>query len=271
MANSPLYAFISGTRAMLAAQLVVCVGAVALSGWTLGVTNQLIRERDRLQERVIQLEETIASRGDIPPAPTAVVEPVTTPDSDVVYPRSIDNAVAPSTAAENAPAAADSATPRPPPEDGAPQTERPAAAAPPRDLGSIVSSLFGPAPPLRTIVLHVRAREDAHAASAIARALQEGGDKRVLIDVMPAGDPRQSGYAYFDGRQSRPAADVVARFHEAARALQIAQWSAQLRGTALPAQGEYGADRLDIVLPPLPARPAEPAPNDQSLRARTPG
>jgi hypothetical protein len=121
-------------------------------------------------------------------------------------------------------------------------------------------------------VLHVRSSEDARAASRIARALQANDDLRVLIDVMPAGDPRQSGYAYFDGRQSRAAADVVARFHEGARAMQIAQWSAQLRGTALPAQGEYGADRLDIVLPPLPPppAPAEP-PSDQALRARTPG
>lgn len=262
MANSPLHAFISGTRAMLAAQLVVCVGAVALSGWTLGVTNQLIRERDRLQERVIQLEETIASRGDIPPAPTAVVEPVTT-GADVVYPGSIESAVAPTA---EGPAAADGAAPPAP-------AQTPAEAAPQRDLGSIVTGLFGPAPPLRTVVLHVRSSEDAGAASQIARALQGDGGLRVLIDVMPAGDPRQSGYAYFDGRQSRAAADVVARFHESARAMQIAQWSAQLRGTALPAQGEYSADRLDIVLPPLPPppAPAEPAPNDQALRARTPG
>lgn len=248
---------------MLVAQLVVCVGAVALSGWALGVTNQLIRERDRLQERVIQLEETIASRGDIPPAPTAVVEPVTTPGADVVYPGSIDSAVAPIVEEQ----AADGATPAPP----QPTAQAPAEAAPQRDLGSIVTGLFGPPPPLRTVVLHVRSREDAPAASRIARALQGNDELRVLIDVMPARDPRQSGYAYFDGRQSRPAADIVARFHEAARTMQIAQWSAQLRGTALPAQGEYGADRLDIVLPPLPAQPAEPASDDPSLRARTPG
>jgi hypothetical protein len=247
---------------MLAAQLVVCVGAVALSGWTLGVTNQLIRERDRLQERVIQLEETIASRGDIPPAPTAVVEPATQ-GADIVYPGSIDSAVAPIV---EDPAAADGATPAP-----QPAAQPPAEAAPQRDLGSIVTGLFGPAPPLRTVVLHVRSREDAPAASQIARALQRDGELNVLIDVMPAGDPRQSGYAYFDGRQSRPAAETVARFHETARTMQIAQWSAQLRGIALPAQGEYSADRLDIVLPPLPAPPAPAESNDPSLRARTPG
>jgi hypothetical protein len=232
---------------MLSAQLIVSVGAVALAGWTLGVTNELIRERDRLQERVIQLEETMAARGDIPPAPTAVVETVTTQDADVVYPRSIEGAVAPAIDAETAPA------------DGPAPVPRAAQAAPERDLGSIVTGLFGPAPPLRTIVLHVRSREDARPASRLARALQEGGEGRVLIDVMPEGDPRQSGYAYFDGRQSRPAADVVARFHEAARAMEVAQWSAQLRGIALPAQGEYTADRLDIMLPPLPPPPAPAA------------
>jgi hypothetical protein len=262
VANSPLYAFISGARAMLAAQLVVCVGAVALAGWTLGVTNQLIRERDRLQERVIQLEETIAGRGDIPPAPTAVVEPVISPSAEA-YPGSFCNAVSPAApvgaVAEIAPAPTRVATQQ--------------TAPPQRDLGRIVTNLFGPTPPLRTVVLHVRAQADLQQASRIARALQDAGELRVLIDVMPAGDPRQSGYAYFDGRQSRPAADVVARFHEAARAMQIAQWSAQLRGTALPAQGEYGADRLDIVLPPLPAPPApvEPPPSDEALRSRTPG
>jgi hypothetical protein len=259
MANSLLQSFVSGTRAMLSAQLIVSVGAVALAGWTLGVTNELIRERDRLQERVIQLEETMAARGDIPPTPTAVVEPVATQDADAVYPRSIEGAVAPAIDAETAPAPASAA---PTPEQ---RTERSAEAAPERDLGSIVTGLFGPAPPLRTIVLHVRSREDARPASRLARALQEGGERRVLIDVMPEGDPRQSGYAYFDGRQSRPAADVVARFHEAARAMEVAQWSAQLRGTALPAQGEYTADRLDIVLPPLPAPP--PAPADPPVRA----
>lgn len=249
---------------MLAAQLVVCVGAIALAGWTLGVTNQLIRERDRLQERVIQLEETIASRGDIPPAPTAVVEQVTTSNAEV-YPGSIQNAAAPATS-EGATADVPS-----PPRVSAEQTET----APQRDLGRIVTSLFGPTPPLHTVVLHVRSQADAAQASSIARELQSSGEIRVLINVMPTGDPRQSGYAYFDGRQSRPAADVVARFHEAARSMQIAQWSAQLRGTALPAQGEYGADRLDIVLPPLPAPPAPaavaPLPDDPALRARTPG
>ena len=269
MASSPLQSFITGTRAMLAAQLIVCVGAVGLAGWTLAVTNQLIRERDRLQERVIQLEETIAARGDIPPAPTAVVERVATPNAEA-YPGSIEGAVAPPAAqapAGETPVEAAAPTPAPAP----PSAEEQAAE---RDLGRIVTGLFGPTPPLRTVVLHVRSQADAPYAARIAQTLQGGGDIRVLLDVMPPGDPRQSGYAYFDGRQSRPAAEVVARFHESARALQIAQWSAQLRGVALPAQGEYTADRLDIVLPPLPPPPApagETTPADPALRSRTPG
>ncbi|MGQ0531877.1 MAG: hypothetical protein ACT4OF_04190 [Caulobacteraceae bacterium] len=267
MADSLLRSFVTGTRAMLFAQLIVSVGAVALAGWTLGVTNQLIRERDRLQERVIQLEETMAVRGDIPPAATAVVEPVAAQDADAVYPGSIADA-APIDAAP----ITNGASPAPASQDQTQRADRARETArePQRDLGSIVTSLFGPAPPLRTVVLHVRAREDAAYASRIARALQQQAAARVLIDVMPPGDPRQSGYAYFDGRQSRAASDLVAAFHEAAREMQIAQWSAQLRGVALPAQGEYTADRLDIVLPPLPAPPAAPAPADPELRVRTP-
>lgn len=274
MAESLLRSFVSGTRAMLAAQLIVSVGAVGLAGWTLGVTNQLIRERDRLQERVIQLEETMAARGDIPPAPAAVVQPVTTQGADEVYPGSIENAAAPvdteaaADAAAPAPAGAEEA--KPPPQEQRAERIPEATPAPERDLGAIVSSLFGPAPPLRTVILHVRTREDAAYASRIARALQANDDVRVLIDVMAPGDVRQSGYAYFDGRQSRAAADMVARFHDAAREMQIAQWSAQLRGVALPAQGEYSADRLDIVLPPLPAA-ADQAPIDPAMRMRTPG
>lgn len=262
MAQSPLQSFVIGTRAMLAVQLIVCVGAIGLSGWTLGVTSQLIRERDRLQERVIQLEETIAARGDIPPAPTAVVDRVAAPNAEA-YPGSIESAVAPATGE----AGTEAAPPAPPQPSAGEQTAE-------RDLSRIVTGLFGPTPPLRTVVLHVRSQADAPHAARIAQALQGDGDVRVLLDVMAPGDPRQSGYAYFDGRQSRPAAEFVARFHETARTLQIAQWAAQLRGVALPAQGEYTADRLDIVLPPLPPPPAPPAestPADPTLRARTPG
>lgn len=237
MAKSLLSAFVSNTRALLIAQLIACVGAVALAGWTLGVTNQVLRERNRLQERVIQLEEAMAASGVIPPTPTAVVAPA--PQSDEAYPGSIANARAPSESAESA----DVIT----------------AAENGQNISSVITSLFGPAPPLRTVVLHVRAESDFAAAEKIARELQSN-DVRALINVMSASDQRQSGYAYFDGRQSRAAADIVARFHDLARTQQVAQWSAQLRGTALPARDEYTADRLDIILPPLPPPPPPPQP-----------
>lgn len=238
MAKSLLSAFVSNTRALLIAQLIACVGAVALAGWTLGVTNQVLRERNRLQERVIQLEEAMAASGVIPPTPTAVVAPA--PQSDEAYPGPIANARAPSESGESG----DVIT----------------AAENGQNISSVITSLFGPAPPLRTVVLHVRAESDFAAAEKIARELLSN-DVRVLINVMGASDQRQSGYAYFDGRQSRAAADIVARFHDLAREQQVAQWSAQLRGTALPARDEYTADRLDIVLPPLPPPPPPPAPD----------
>jgi len=237
MAKSLLSTFVTSTRALLIAQLIACVGAVALAGWTLGVTNQVLRERNRLQERVIQLEEAMAASGVIPPPPTAVVAPTSQSEA---YPGSIANARAPATTAENADSVA------------AVDTSE-------RDIGSVISGLFGPAPPLRTVALHVRADTDLAAAERIARELQSG-DVRVLINIIAATDQRQSGYAYFDGRQSRAAADIVARFHDIAREHQVAQWSAQLRGTALPARDEYTADRLDIILPPLPPPPPPPEP-----------
>ncbi|MEZ5955785.1 MAG: hypothetical protein R3C27_01035 [Hyphomonadaceae bacterium] len=240
MAKSLLSTFVTSTRALLVAQLIACVGAVALAGWTLGVTNQVLRERNRLQERVIQLEEAMAASGVIPPPPTAVVAPASQGEA---YPGSIANARAPSATAEDTSdsivAAADTSE---------------------QNFGSVISGLFGPAPPLRTVVLHVRAGADTSAAEKIARELQSN-EVRALINVMPASDQRQSGYAYFDGRQSRAAAEIVARFHDIAREQQVAQWSAQLRGTALPARDEYAADRLDIILPPLPPPPPQPVPD----------
>lgn len=237
MAKSLLGAFVTSTRALLAAQLIVAVAAIAVAGWTLGVTNQVLRERNRLQERVIQLEEAMAAGGVTPPAPAAVVAPV---QSDAAYPGSMANARAPSADTSDATTTG----------VGRPDTEQ-------RNIGSVITSLFGPAPPLRLVVLHVRADADFATAEKIANALQSE-DVRVLINVMTPSDQRQSGYAYFDGRQSRTAADVVARFHDLAREQQVAQWSAQLRGTALPARDEYTADRLDIVLPPLPPPPPTP-------------
>jgi hypothetical protein len=124
-------------------------------------------------------------------------------------------------------------------------------------VGAVITSLFGPAPKLSTIVLHVSTAADFEAAERLARELQ-ADDVSILVKVSDARGQRPAGYAYYDGRQSRAAADTVARLHAAARAAQIAAWSAQLRGTALPAREEYTADRLDIVLPPLPPPPAPP-------------
>ena len=235
MPKSVLSNFVGSTRALLIAQLIACVGAIALAGWTLGVTNQVLRERNRLQERVIQLEEAMAASGVVPPAPTAVV--ATSTQSDAAYPGSIANARGPSTYAD-------------PSDPASIGVGRP-------NIGNVINSLFGPAPPLRVVVLHVRADADFATAEKIARELQSD-DVHALINVMTASDQRPSGYAYFDGRQSRAAADIVARFHDLARQQQVAQWSAQLRGTALPARDEYTADRLDIVLPPLPPPPPPP-------------
>lgn len=243
MAKSLLSAFVTSTRALLVAQLIACVGAVALAGWTLGVTNQVLRERNRLQERVIQLEEAMAAGGVIPPPPTAVV--AAPAQSDAAYPGSIADARGPSANAD---------TTSDPETIGAGQ-----ARADQQNIGAVITSLFGPTPPLRTVVLHVRAESDFASAEKIARDLQSD-NVRALINVMAASDQRASGYAYFDGRQSRAAADIVARFHDLARQQQVAQWSAQLRGTALPARDEYTADRLDIVLPPLPPPPPPPQP-----------
>lgn len=236
MPKSVLSSFVTSTRSLLVAQLIACIGAVALAGWTLGVTGQVLRERNRLQERVIQLEEAMAASGVIPPPPTAVVAAPT--PNDAAYPGSIANA-------------------RPPRNEGAAESEAASDNADQRNIGSVINSLFGPTPPLSTVVIHVRSDADLAAAESIARALG-AENAQVLIDVMTASDQRPSGYAYFDGRQSRGAAEIVARFHDLAREQQVAQWSAQLRGTALPARGEYTADRLDIILPPLPPPPPPP-------------
>jgi hypothetical protein len=137
-------------------------------------------------------------------------------------------------------------------------TETPApdeARQPSFNPGQIIGDLFTPPPPMRTIVLHARSAGDARVAQRIGEDMQRAGDIRVGVVVMTPRDQRQSGYSYFDGRQSRPAADLMQRFHDIARRNEVAAWSAQLRGVALPAQGEFTADRMDIVLPPLPPPP----------------
>jgi hypothetical protein len=248
MARSLLRSFVTGARQMLAAQLVVSIGAVALAGWTLNVTNDLIRERERLKERVIQLEQTMAEQGLVVPSAPATVDRPSAPATDA-YPPAQTGAPPTATAAlsgerADAPAAESSAPPPPAAQDFNP--------------AQIIGEAFAPPPPLRTLVLHVRTESDAPMAAQIARSIGERTRISATVNIMQPGDPRQSGYAYYDGRQSRAAAAIVAQFNDDARRYDLAAWSAQLRGVALPAQADYSADRLDIVLPPLPAPPTAP-------------
>ena len=227
MARSLLSSLVSGTRQLLWLQLFVALGAVALTGWTLDITTDLVRERNRLRDRIIQLEETMAGRGMIVPAAPARAE---TQSSVNAYPPSLT-----------------------------PPSQAPTDGARMFNPGQVLGDLFAPPPPLRTITLHVRADADAATAEQIATELADTNWLRVSVAVIAPRDGRPSGYWYFDGRQSQDAATLVARFNDAARSYDIAPWSAQLRGTALPARGEYGAGRLDLVLPPLPAPPSPPA------------
>jgi hypothetical protein len=233
MARSLLRTLVSGTRQMLATQLFVSVLAIALVGWTLVVTNEVIRERDRLRERVVLLEEELAARGIVVPSGPSVVS---SPGS-----RGYPNEVGPALrqAGSNAEASAESSF----------------------DPREILDDIFAPAPPLRTLVLHARSETDGEAAQRLGADLG-AADMRVIVNVMAPREPQQSGYVYYDGRQSRSAAALVARFNDAARRAEIPQWSAQPRALALPAEGEFTADRLDIVLPPLPDAPppAQPSP-----------
>lgn len=285
MARSLLQSFVSGTRQMLAVQLFVSVSTVALAGYTAMVTNRAIAERNRLNERVIQLEQTLGEADIVPPEAVAIP---TEPATDTLYPPSLDGAtttVTPEEVPQDTTTTQEPAPPtttqpptrEPPTRDQTPSTTTPPPASideakpetqttpqtPAFDPGQLLRDLLTPPPPLRSVVLHVRAQSDVDEAQRVARALA-ANNMAVTIDVMPAGDTRESGYAYFHGRQASAAAGVVQRLQDAARTAQIAPWVAQLRGAALPANGEYTADRLDIVLPALPA----PTPDRGTFDAR---
>jgi hypothetical protein len=221
-ARSHLRAFTNGVRQLISVQLLIAIFAVALAGWTLGVTNQLIRERNQLRERVVQLEQAMADNGLVAPPQPARVD--VRAAGDDLYPPALES-------------------------------YRQAGSAEQPDLRTLIGGLFGPAPAMGVVVLHVRSETDRAAAEAIAASLASG-DLRALVNVMPASDARAAGYFYYDGRQSGAAAALVTRVHDAARTAQLSAWSAQLRGLALPAEGEYTAERLDVVLPALPAAPA---------------
>ncbi len=241
MARPMLTRFVSGARQLLAVQLIIAVCAIALAGWTLGVTNDLVRERERLRVRVAQLEETLVANDVVVPSSTNTVMASSQQRARDVYPPSISEG-AQSAAVDD----------------------------PGFNPGQMISDLFTPPPPMRHVLLHARSEADVRAAAAIAAALeQEMPEIAVRVAAAPVRDQRQSGYAYYDGRQSATASALVQRFHEIARRSNVAPWSAQLRGVAMPAQGEYAPDRLDIILPALPAPPAPivAAPAPEALAA----
>lgn len=241
MKRSAIGAFVTGVRGMLSAQLFASIAAIALAGWTLTVTNEVIRERDRLRERIIQLETAMADRGVVVPPTTPVV--TARAGGETPYPGAIGAAANVTSDDEIVVEASVEA----------PQQTRGSRL----DFGQVLD-LFAPAPQMRLVVLHVRSANDAAYAQQIGEELRRDANVAVVVDVVGGGEARQSGYAYFDGRQNRATADLVTQFHEIARRTGIAPWSAQLRGVALPAQGEYTPDRLDITLPPLPPPPAPP-------------
>lgn len=224
-----LQSVIGGIRRVLALQVLLSIFAVALAAWTLAVTTGVMRERDRLSDRVIQLEGELASRNIVVPPPQPIVE------AAPAYPPEIEVAATATGTGFNA--------------------------------SEALTDLFAPPPPLARVVFHARSEPDAE----IARGLVEQMAARpigISVRVLPAGADRTSGYYYFDGRQSAAAAQLVARFNDAARERELAQWSAQLRGTAMPARGEFGADRLDIVLPQLPP-PPPPSPSAAPVAGAT--
>jgi hypothetical protein len=289
MARSLLGSFVSGTRQMLFVQLLVSVGAVALTGYTLAVTNNAIRERDRLNERVIQLEQTLVESGVSTPAPNpepvrdtpeppkypgseggeTVIEQVPPePEAPTESPRD-ETPPAPEQAPVETPVTPPREAPAPSGDAGGQTAGEPARPAPNLDLAAqLLRDLLTPPPPLRNVVLHIRSRADYDEARRIAAALA-GDSLSFSIAIMGPNDATQTGYAYYHGRQSRAAAELAQRVQDAARSAEIAAWSAQLRGTALPAQGDYTPDRLDIVLPALPAeQPPVRSVNPQILRQR---
>lgn len=247
-----LRSLVNGTRQLLTVQLFVAILAVALAGWTLAVTSNVIRERNRLRDRVIQLEQTMASNGMVVPAtPVQVDQPVAVGDSNA-YPGEVGLGANGELSGANAVEVRIETTTAP-----APRAPTPAQNAG-ANISSVLTGLFAPPPPLHVVVLHVRSQAEANAASLIATDFIRTTHVRVIIDVTTTRDPRDAGYAYFDGRQSAAAATLVGQFNDAARQHDLAPWSAQLRGTALPAQGEYRSDRVDLLLPALPPPPPPP-------------
>lgn len=224
MAKSRLRMLLNATRRVLALQLALSVLAVALTAWALATVSELQAARTRLDERVIQLEGALASRSIVVPPPAPVV------------------------------IAAQAAYP---PQTGPGQT--PQAERQQFDPRRTLSELFSPPPPLQRIVVHVRSEADRALAEQMAAQAWPGLD--IEVRVTPPRGPWSDGYYYYDGRQNAPASVLADAFSDVAREGQTATWSAQLRGVALPARGEFSAGRLDVILPALPPPPPpEPAP-----------
>jgi len=240
VARSLLASLVRGTRQMLAVQLIISVIVVAVAGWTLAIMSNVMHERDQLQARVVQLEAALGAQGVVvPPKPATLDQSEASRDANA-YPPPVGSLRA-NTGLQVVAA----------------RRERAAPISRDFDPTRVLRDIFTPPPPMHALVLHVRGDADANVAQQVVREMQRSA-LSVIVDVLGEHDQRPSGYAYFDGRQSLAAAALVSHFNDAARQAGVALWSAQLTGVALPAQGEYTADRLDIVLPSLPA-PA-PAP-----------
>jgi hypothetical protein len=220
------------------------VVAIALGGWTLAVTTEILRERDQLRTRVIQLETAMGDQGMVvPPKPATVDAPAPSRDANA-YPPAIGGLN--EAGANQVRVIA-----------GAPQDAAKATSAG-FDPTRVIRDIFTPPPNVRVLVLHVHGALEASLAQKLAADLRLG-QVGVVIDVVAAHDQRPAGYIYFDGRQSQAAALLIAHFNDVARRAAVAPWSAQLAGVALPAQGEYTPDRVDIVLPALPPPPTPAA------------
>lgn len=216
--RSLLQTLLGNARRALVLQVLLSLFAIALAGWTLSVTAGLLRERAKANDRILQLEETLASNNIVPPPARARV------DARPGYPPSV------------------------------------AAGGENHAAGQSIADLFAPPPPLRLLVVHVREPQDLASAAAIAKAVTDAAGMPSASVALMARDPRPPGYYYFDGRQSAAAAELAARFNNAAGETGLAPWSARLRATALPSSGEYAANRVDIVLPALPPPPQPPEP-----------
>ena len=265
MAKSTLQAFVSATRQMLTLQLFIGVAAVGLAGWTASVTTQLIRERNALSARVLQLEAELNKAGvEAPPpmvtgradaAPTPTLEAPPMPAETTTQP-------APAQPSSETPTTTETTQPGKPPRTETTTT----ATTAPFDPGSFIRNVLPP-PALSLVVLHVRAEGDRAAAERIARDLASTG-AQVSVEVSSPRDTHAPAYAYFDPRQANAAAAIAAQLRAAARHAEIAAWTADLPGTALASSERYSANRVDFLLPALPATTAPTSPTRNTFRDR---